>query len=457
MNLLGANIDSGKKLQMLYLIMAGIVIYPFMLIVTLSSGVRFYHAEEYMTLPTLLFLGAALNQKLTPLAKKCLLLSGVMVLWFVTAQTNHLLADMGNSAFGSFIVVYLLAFPYAAVTGDGQKHTGLKWIGGFYVAYSLLMTIFAGMLLMDIVPASMASGLKWAGTRAYLCAHPNGGACILMLGIGFSVYFMTQAQKRWTKNLWIVLTALQFFAQILTNSRTSIFLTCALFGGTLFFAMWNGTVKRFFAGAAAALTVMVVLFGASGVVFDLHSEIQINKIIQQTENNPNENLHYDEATGEYSVSSDIISAQGTLAEDMGTLNGRTYIWKAAFTALQDNPAIKMWGTEYAAVEISYRNIWPVVNAHNSWIQILMELGIPGFLLAVVYTLVAIWNLWTLVWRKQENLCKKVVALLVVCILLASIMEIYLFTGETSGTYVNFVFFLSVGYLLQWNTDASAKA
>ena len=107
-----------------------------------------------------------------------------------------------------------------------------------------------------------------------------------------------------------------------------------------------------------------------------------------------------------------------------------------------------------AAELSYRNPFPVVNAHNSWIQTMMLMGIPGCLLAVVFTLVAVWNLWILMWRKQEDLRRKVVAMIVICLLLAGLLEAYLFTGEL--LFTNFVFLLCMGYLIQWNAETAGK-
>jgi len=72
-------------------------------------------------------------------------------------------------------------------------------------------------------------------------------------------------------------------------------------------------------------------------------------------------------TGEYKIASASGSGQGELSNDMRTLNGRIYIWKAAFEALRDNRNTLLWGTEYGAAEISYRSPFPVENAHNAWI------------------------------------------------------------------------------------------
>ena len=447
--------NSSKNIQLLFLIAAGIVIYPLIVVDCLFPGYGAYIRQQYMIVPCLLFFGSAVSRQLTPLARKVILLSVAMVAWFVVAQTQHWLAGMGSRSFGIFIVGYLLALPFASVTEDASGD-GLKWIGRFYVAYSLVMVVLAGILLLDVVPAALAAHVKWDGARLSVFAHPNGGGCILMLGVCFSVYFLTRAETKGRKWTWGVLTALQFGGLALTNSRTSILLSCALIAGTLFFSVWDGSWKRFLAGAAAALAVILVLFSLAGTLYDLHSQAQINKLIRQYMEQPEgafteqQKLVYGE-NGEICIAGSDTAKQGELLADAGTLNGRTEIWQAAFSTLEDNPGIRIWGTENYSAEISYRNRFPAVNAHNSWIQVTLLLGIPGGLLALLYTLIAVWNLWKVMWRKQEDISRKVVAMMVICLLAASILEAYLFDGDT--IFTKLLFFLCTGYLMLWNAEA----
>lgn len=447
--------DSRKTVQLLFLIAAGIVIYPAILADSLFPSYGTVLLKEFILVPCMLFLGSALTQRLSSLAQKCLLLSAVMVFWFVTVQMKHYAMNMGMGSFGVFLVAYLLAFPYASVVEEGRKNTGLNWIGGFYMAYALLMVVLAGLLLLDMVPEALTDSVKWEGARASILSHPNGGGCILMLGIGFSLYFMTRLKNKRVICVLGVLTVLEFLVLALTNSRTSIFLTCAMFVGTLFFIVWKDSWKRFLTGIATAAVVIAVLFSLAGTLYAAHSQSQLEKLLEQEgEYKDNQYVYVDEQTGEYILVGSEGTSQGDLSQDMGTLNGRTHIWEAAFTVLEDNPVFKIWGTEYIAEEISYRNYFPVVNAHNSWIQMLLLLGIPGCILALVYTVIAVWNIWILMWRKDEDLSKKVVAMIVICLLVSGILEVYLFTGDS--LFSNFIFFLCTGYLIQWNAEASGK-
>lgn len=438
-------------MQLLFLIAAGMIPFFVMLCVPLHFNAGFYFAEEYVVVPCLLFFGSALTQRKTATAKKCLLLSAAAAAWFVIAQLQHHMSHMDTRNFGMFAVSYLLAFPFAAVTEDGGENVGLKWIGRIYLAFSSLMVALTMTLQLDAVPGPFASEIFWDGVRARIFWHPNGSAFVLLLGLGFSLYFLTLAEAKWKKWALGILAVLHFMTMVLTNSRTTILLGCELISGTVFFAIWKGSRKQFLAGAAAAVAVMAVLLGTYNLVFDLHNEVQIEKVMaQQQEGQTTQNLVVDGETGEVSVSGSVTSSQGDLSKDMKTLNGRTHIWKAAFGAFRDNPQIRIWGTDYVAEEVSYRNYFPVVNCHNAWIQMLILLGAPGLLVAVAYTVIAVWNLLVTMFRKQEDLSRKVVAMMVVCLLAGSMLEVYLFTGEDLSNSQNFLFFLCTGYLVQWN-------
>lgn len=450
-------IASAKKIQLLYLLLGGGTVFLFVFVDAFFPGIGYFLAEKYLALPCLLFLGSALNQRLTTSAKVSLLLSAAAVLWFAAVQMQHHLTNMGTRSFGIFAFVYLLGFPYAAVTHDSRENTGLKWIGKIYIASTMVLISCIGLLLMDAVPEILTASIGWDGARVAVIWHPNAAACALMLGIGFSLYFLTCAKRKWVKFLMATLLILQFIAITLTNSRTSILLACGLVGGTMFFQIWKGGLKRFLIALAVALVVIFALFTLSGNIFDMHTQHQLKQLIAQTETagGDTSRLKIDEATGEVSIAAQ--SEQGELKEDLKTLNSRTIIWGGAFKAMNDNPVLKRWGTEYVTAEISSRTGFLIGHAHNSWIQVWMLLGTPAFLISMVYTLLAVVNAFWLMFRKNIDLSKKVVAMLVLCVLAASFMESYLFAGEMKTSFINFIFFFCTGYLIQWNVEASAKA
>lgn len=450
--------DPGKTMQFLLLLAAGISVLLFVPIDSLFPGMGYFFAEKWLAVPSLLFAGSVLCQRHSGEVKKRLLLSGITVLWFTAVQLQHHLSEMGSASFGLFAVVYILAFPFAAVSEEDNRRRGITWIGMSYVACSVLLIVLTGMLLLETVPETLTARVFWDGTRLNALWHPNASAGVFMLGIGFCLYFLVQTQKTWIRILLAALTAIEFGAMILTNSRTSILLTCGIFGGTLFFRIWKGGWKRFFVSAAAALAVIAALFFLSGELFDLHTQVRHNKMLHQLEKTheagDDQHVQLTEKADEIELTG--ASPQGSFAEDMWTLNGRTYIWKSAFTALRDNPSIVKWGTEYANIEISSRNHFPVAHSHNSWVEILMRLGIVGFVLALAYTAIAIKSLWRIFWHLGFGLSRKVVAMIVLCTMAAGFLEPYLFIGDISTLFVNFIFFFCTGYLDCWSMEKPDK-
>ena len=481
--------SNAKNIQLLYLLLGGGTVYLFVYIEAVFGGMGYFLAEKYLPVPCLLFFGSALTQRLSPMAKKSLLLSAVTVLWFAITQLQHELTGMGLRSFGIFAFVYLLGFPYAAVTEDGKASSGLKLMGKVYVASAMISVLCTALLVADAVPERLAGAIGYDGARVVALWHPNVGACALLLGIGFSLYFLVSVEKKWMKALLVSMIVLEFVAMVLTNSRTSILLSCGLMGGTLFFRIWKSGWKRFFVAFAAAVAAILLLFFLYDSMFDWHTQNRINDLLAQVETTasavqspaapafdeaiPSETvpvtaeevsgetipevpsgLKIDKNTGEVTLATG--SGQSELSHDMKTLNGRFSIWKATIQALQDNPDIQRWGSEYAYMEISYRNSFRVGHAHNAWLQTWILLGTPAFLMSLVYTLVAVVNAVWLMFRKNMELNKKIVALMVMCMLAAGILEPYLFVGEMTTSFVNFLFFFCTGYLMQWNVDASVS-
>ena len=478
--------SNAKNIQLLYLLLGGGTVFLFVYLEAVFSEMGYFLAEKYLPVPCLLFFGSALTQRLSPLAKKSLLLSAVTVLWFAITQLRHELTGMDLRSFGIFAFVYLLGFPYAAVTEDGNACSGLKLMGKIYVAAALVSVLCTALLVADAVPERLAGAICYDGARVVALWHPNVGACALLLGIGFSLYFLVSVEKKWMKALLVAMIVLEFVAMVLTNSRTAVLLACGLMGGTLFFRLWTGGWKRFLAAFAAAIAAILLLFFLYDAMFDWHTQNRINDLLAQAEttetavqnpaadadisavviseaeeNAPDETapevpngLKIDKETGELTLATG--SGQSELSHDMKTLNGRTSIWKATIQAMQDDPDIRRWGSEYAYMEISYRNSFRVGHAHNAWLQTWILLGTPALLMSLVYTLAAVVNAVWLMFRKNMELNKKIVALMVMCMLAAGILEPYLFAGEMTTSFVNFLFFFCTGYLMQWNVDASVS-
>lgn len=165
----------------------------------------------------------------------------------------------------------------------------------------------------------------------------------------------------------------------------------------------------------------------------------------------------DQALSQQEEISDISlqgeSHQGTWKDDLKTLNGRDRIWKAAVDALKNEKNLKWWGTEYVGLIISAYGYSQVEHSHNSWMEILMSLGIPGLVIAVIYTGIALWSAAVVLLKGTVEYWKKIIAVLILCVLVASFLEPFLFYTKPYYQFVDFIFFFFLGYLDLWRRQA----
>ena len=288
-----------------------------------------------------------------------------------------------------------------------------------------------------------------------------------MIGIGFAAAFCVRTEKIWLRALLVAAIVLQYLAMALTNCRTTLLLTGALLGGTLFFVIFKGSWKRFVLGLLAAAVVLAGSFKLSGMIFQWNNDRLLAAFsASQAETAPSAEVLPAETAGSEEISVETAAAeevilqedtgiilgdneQGTLSNDMRTLNGRTHIWSAALSAIRDNKALALWGTEYVGTIISAYHWFPVVHAHNSWMEALMKLGVPGLLLALAFTAVSVWSAVRLIFRKETETWKKIIVMMTMCMLAAGFLEPYLFITNVYYHVLDFMFFFCTGYLDFW--------
>ena len=443
---------SSKNVPMLLLLAAGVIEFLFITLENQFSGIGYYLAETYVIVPCLLLLGYMLREKLGSFARRRLLLAGAAVGWFVIVQCIHKLSGMENHPMATVFFVYLMAFPFASLADD-RKNAGLWCIGGMFIAAALLLVGYSAMLLLDLVPGGMEAYLYWDGARLHALWHPNVAAGYFMIGIGFSLALCFLTRKKLVKVLLGGGIALQLMAMALTNCRTTLLLTGAMLGGTVFFLMCKGGGwKRMVLGLLAAAVILVGCFKLSGMLFQWNNDRLLAELpAVQTE---------DDSASEVSEKEVILiedtgiilgdNEQGSLVNDMRTLNGRTLIWKAALKAIRNDKKLALWGTEYSGTYITVYSPIPVVHAHNSWMETLMRMGLPGLMMSLVFTALSVWSAAKLVLSPETLLWKKIIAMLAMCVMASGFLEPYLFLTNVYYHVTDFIFFFLTGYLDFWS-------
>ena len=408
-----------------------------------ASGVAFLLVERCITIPAAAFLGASLCRTL-PRRNRWHLYAGLaMAALFFLIQVLHQVLESESKEIGTFVCAYVLCFPFAAATEDARRQRGLKWMAGLFLAVGAQLTVYTALLLLDVVPGYLRDYVNWDGPRLNAMGHPNICATLLMISMGLCAGFALSCRKRWVKGGLLALTALQFLALSLTNGRTTVILTCLLMGGIVFCVLRGRGWKRVIPALLAAAVVIVGLFVLSRAVSGWNQN-RLTESAQTAAQSPSE-------APEVLVSEQY---QGTLAGDLKTLNGRTEIWRTALMGLEDNPRVKYIGTEYVDMILSRYAPGTIYHTHNSWLEALYRMGLPGLGAALVITVLAVWSAVVVLWRNTD-LWKSCIALLTLCLMGCAMLEPYLFVVDVSYFYLDFLFFMCLGYLCLWRGEKEA--
>ena len=467
MKLLRKEGASEKNLPLLLMLAVGVLEFLFITLEAQFSGIGYYLAENYVIVPCLLFLGFAMQKQQTPFARRRLILAVAAVAWFVVVQCIHKLSGMENHPMATVFMVYLMAFPFAALSED-RENAGLLWIGGIFAAASMVLVVYSAMLMLGLVPAKMGRFLRWDGARLNPLWHPNIAASYFMMGIGFCAAFCALVRKTWAKVALILLILIHLLAMALTNCRTTLLLTGALLGGTLFFLIFRkGGWKRFVLGLMVAGLLLVGSFKVAGEIFQWNNERLLASFSAAQEEVPVAKepvvkaAPAEESAAEVADTKEVFILEDTgvltgkneqreLAQDMRSLNGRTLIWKSALSAIRDNKRLALWGTEYVGISVSVYNPFEVDHSHNSWMETLMRMGLPGLAMALVFTLLSVWSAAKLLLSPATELWKKIVAMLAMCVMASGFLEPYLFITNVYYHVTDFMFFFLTGYLDFWS-------
>lgn len=399
-----------------------------------------YFIDNYTIMPCMLFLGILMGRRLSPAARRTVLVGMAFSLWFLATQMIHFATDLSSRPLGGFLSVFLLALPFASASEDEQEQLGLKMAGFAYIGAALVLALLAGLLLLDAVPGFLRYHVFWFRTRLYAMAHPNICASIFMIGCGFSLAFAGLWKNKWLKTVSLAAYFLFLGLMVLTNSRTTILMTLAMTGCFAFFAVFRrGNRKRLLAAILAmVLTAGVLLIGTNGLR-DVHMDWMESQAAEQ----------------ETAVPEEVPSAggQGTFQEDIWTLNGRTTIWASVIQALVDEPTRLVWGTDVSEKLLITYPPYRLEHAHNAWLETALCMGIPGLIFALFFTALAVWGITGILFCDRYDLWQKGICLIVLFLMGTAVLEPYLFMTDRYYHYANMLFFLLLGYLVRWRKTA----
>lgn len=396
------------------------------------------------------------------------ILGVVMVLWFLALELNRRINYIPMQSLTVFAVVYLVALPFAAMARDQDRQAGIYLVSAMYISAALLLLALALILLTGgRLPDAVTGQVYWDGARLFVLHHPNITSRIFMIATALCMGFLGQARKGWVKIVMLLAAVFLFAAAALTNCRAVVFAICFILAGNVFFLIYNHTRKRFLASAVAAVLAAVVLVSASNALFQWNSTRLLNRLSMETapeqvlileESGSDLNIHeliLPEATPladapEQRLLGNANSHQDSLLSDLPTLNGRLDIWLGFRRKIINNPEILLRGV------VDTRLIWGDLHTHNAWLEALIMLGLPGFLLVLLFSWNATWSSLRLLWDTDTGMFRKNIALLTLATMVAALLEPCLFITYTEWSFSDFFFFLCLGYLLLWDRQIKRK-
>ena len=480
-----------RTLQLSCLTISCALILLYLYLNTSLGWIAIFYARDYIVLFGAAFFALSLTRPSFWSDRRGWFLCLVPVIWFLISESFLFLDGQMREDPGLFFSMYLLAYPFAAGAEDGDRRKGLVLAGGFYLCYTLFQTIRVLLCLLDFLPGFPLTGVTWDGSRLFLLCHPNISGCLLMVGVGIALIFGFRSHGLRGKILWWLAAVVQLIPLALTNSRTIVLLTGGLLGATLFFSQLGRSPKRLLLSLVIGLAFVPLFFTLSKSLYDWHTARLISyyqaqavteawravdsaetssqdseapqenpllsdknqegsseEDLEEGTSQPDSPVVVDPNTGEVSLQTMTTSGQGSLKENFSSFNGRTKIWKGVLWTVTHSHAIALYGCDNVVSHLELHT-GIAAHAHNSWLQILMRRGWVGLLIALVFTLQALRNALVLLFRRESDGVQRSVALLLLCIMGAAFFEPYLFTADLSYFFIEFVFFLSAGYLQVW--------
>lgn len=354
----------------------------------------------------------------------------LMAVWFLVLLVPRQKDPTSGLPVPLLLSIYLLALPFAAVTEDSCRQTGIRTVAIVFLAGAAYLMAWTLILLaVGDTPELTQRFVRWREGRLNIVHHPNTLARIYMIAMCLCLGFLEQAKTRLSRGLLLTFTGLLFVGLAMTNSRACTLVTCLMLGGNMFFRVWKGGCKKLIPALAAAAAVAMASFVISNGLF----RWQNNKLM---------NLAAD-------VKSAIVINQGTWTADLPTLNNRTQIWMGALLKIQNDPWILLRGAEDTKIDLEF---FVASHSHNAWMETLLWLGIPGLLLSLIFSWRAGWASLHILWHTGAGLWKKNIAMLVLGMMATSMLEPFLFVTNAGTNFFDYFFFLSLGYLTLWSRE-----
>lgn len=298
--------------------------------------------------------------------------------------------------------------------------------------------------------------------RLFIFAHPNTVASVAVISLLLSCYIAIR-HKGLLRMAHILNICVMFLGVALTQSRTSA-IALSMAAAILVFCALHGHMQRILTPVTAAILTAVLCLmlqqstwpALASLSNYIHSSAEISIQMDDTASctttaeptaNPASASLSPEAQNDRS--SEIIDIDvRSLNQHFSDFSGRTALWSGALTFLRDHPVKLLTGVSQLGVQESLMPYCPQIetvgDTHNSYVQLLVSVGLPGLLSVLCFLVSQVKPIVRVLGAPAEGALRGayVLSTIPLALIVISLMETILFSANNLS---NPVFFLALGW------------
>ena len=261
------------------------------------------------------------------------------------------------------------------------------WTGVYFVICTYGMALIPNGITVSDIAGDREIG--FLTDRLTVFYFPTISSANLTLTLMLCLIGMQLYQKKIIKIFYVIQMIPMFFLLTLTNGRAGYVATAIGFGFALMCALYpifQRKIQRKWlialcCGAVTLITALIMVFAEYQVLHGYnsfvhnknHSGLLISEAMAEENEKANEQPKAREAAERQIINNN-------------TLTGRIPIWRAVFRTIENNPILLLTGTSAPKWRDYYDQYsdhpGAFFHVHNILLQILLETGIPGVILAL---------------------------------------------------------------------------
>ena len=343
-------------------------------------------------------------------------------------------------------VIYgVLAFGVCYQTAFGLSK---KWLLTFLRLLLALWTLFmAGLSLVGIWAAlydqtitTAAGGVYRIGvtySRLYLLTFCTNSGSNLALSLLAALIGMLLTRNPLGRVLYVLAGLVQYAALGLTVARTAfisvsialgLLLACGLMAKLRGKRLSEKLVRliSFILAAALAVGSFLLLSKSPDLFGGVKEQVRSSTdVVESTDTE--EGADTEEAAAPRSTNMQSTVQRRPITMDENMLTQRQFAWQAVYRYIRQHPETLLYGTSVVMPMAEVNPLADIENAawdhaHNIYIQILLECGIPGIILLVLFLYSLARAALRLFFSKDKPLWQRALPVIPICILISELAE-----------------------------------